>query len=65
MHRLDQLFSIKRHEILSVYFTAGFPQLHDTLTILRTLATSGADLIEVGIPFSDPIADGPTIQESN
>lgn len=48
-----------------MYFTAGYPALHDTRTILRALQAGGADLIEIGIPFSDPIADGPTIQKSN
>jgi tryptophan synthase alpha chain len=48
-----------------VYFTAGFPTLQDTTNIMKLLDGSGADIIEVGIPFSDPVADGPTIQESN
>jgi len=51
--------------LLSVYFTAGFPQLEDTVPIIEALSESGVDLIEIGIPFSDPIADGPTIQDSN
>lgn len=50
--------------LLNIYFTAGFPKLHDTVTIIKTLEQSGADLIEIGMPYSDPMADGPTIQES-
>ena len=52
-------------KLLSVYFTAGFPNLNDTIPIIQTLEKSGVDLIEVGLPFSDPLADGPTIQESS
>jgi tryptophan synthase alpha chain len=65
MHRIDQLFATKQKNILSVYFTAGFPKLNDTLPVMQHLQDAGADLIEVGMPFSDPLADGPTIQESN
>lgn len=65
MNRIDKLFQEKKQNILSVYFTAGFPRLEDTMTIIQTLQDSGADLVEVGIPFSDPVADGPTIQDSN
>jgi tryptophan synthase alpha chain len=54
-----------KKDILSVYFTAGYPQLENTAEILRTLSFAGADVIEIGVPFSDPIADGPTIQKSN
>ncbi len=64
-NRIGQLFETKKERILSVYFTAGFPQLQDTMTIVRELQDSGADIVEVGIPYSDPVADGPTIQESN
>jgi tryptophan synthase alpha chain len=64
-NRITELFSRKQHNILSVFFTAGFPSLNDTVAIGKHLAAAGADMIEVGIPFSDPIADGPTIQESN
>lgn len=52
-------------KILSIYFTAGFPELDDTRTILRELQEHGADLVEIGLPFSDPLADGPTIQDSS
>lgn len=64
-NRIDQLFEKKRERILSVYFSAGYPNLDDTADIMKYLEESGADIIEVGIPFSDPVADGPTIQESN
>lgn len=64
MNRIDQLILDKKG-ILSVYFTAGFPSLDDTLETLINLEKSGVDLVEIGIPFSDPLADGPTIQVSN
>lgn len=65
MNRIDQLFQQRSKPVLNIYFTAGFPQLNDTRTILKSLQQAGADLIEIGIPFSDPVADGPTIQQSN
>jgi tryptophan synthase alpha chain len=65
MNRLKRLFENKTQNILSVYFTAGYPSLHDTRTIIKALADSGADMIEIGMPFSDPLADGPVIQKSN
>ena len=64
MNRIKQLFETKKKDILSIYFTAGFPHLNDTCDVIRKLEANGIDLIEVGIPFSDPMADGPTIQES-
>lgn len=64
-NRIKDLFETKKKNILSVYYTAGFPTLDSTVLIAETLEKSGADLIEIGIPYSDPIADGPTIQESN
>jgi len=64
-NRIDGVFRDKKKNILSVYFTAGFPSLNDTADILLYLQDAGADMIEIGIPFSDPMADGPTIQESN
>jgi tryptophan synthase alpha chain len=64
-NRISILFEQKQHNILSVYCTAGFPNLHDTVPILEALQKSGVDMIEIGMPFSDPIADGPTIQESS
>ncbi len=65
MSRIKEIFSRKQKNILSVFYTAGYPQLEDTLRIGKYLAGAGADIIEIGIPFSDPIADGPTIQRSN
>ncbi len=64
MNRIKQLFEKKNENILSIYFTAGFPRLNDTPAIIKELEANGIDLIEVGIPFSDPMADGPTIQDS-
>lgn len=52
-------------KLLSIYFTAGFPQLKDTVSIIQNLEKSGVDMIEIGLPFSDPLADGPTIQASS
>lgn len=52
-------------KLLSIYFTAGFPELEDTVTIIEKLQENGVDMIEIGLPFSDPLADGPTIQESS
>jgi tryptophan synthase alpha chain len=53
------------NKVLSIYFTAGFPNLTDTVPIIESLAANGVDMIEIGLPFSDPLADGPTIQESS
>lgn len=64
-NRINQLFEKKQSNILSVYFTAGFPNLNDTVEIIRELEKNGVDLIEIGMPFSDPTADGPTIQRSS
>jgi len=64
MNRINQLFESKSSRILSVYFTAGFPHLEDTTQILKALQEKGVDLVEIGIPFSDPMADGLVIQES-
>lgn len=65
MNRITKLFAEKRENIFSVYFTAGFPELNDTPVIIGELQKSGVDMIEIGIPFSDPLADGPTIQNSS
>jgi tryptophan synthase alpha chain len=65
MNRIERLFNNKKRNILSVYFTAGYPRLNDTLSIIRELDRSGADMIEIGMPFSDPVADGPVIQRSS
>jgi tryptophan synthase alpha chain len=64
-NRITKLFERKDSNILSIFYTAGFPALNDTMRIASTLEKAGADLIEIGIPFSDPVADGPTIQESS
>jgi len=65
MNRLPNIFNQKNKKLLSIYFTAGFPKLNDTVTILESLAANGADIVEIGIPYSDPLADGPVIQHSN
>lgn len=65
MNRINQLFERKNRNILSVYFTAGFPKLEDTLPTLDCLQANGVDLVEVGVPFSDPLADGVVIQNSS
>jgi tryptophan synthase alpha chain len=65
MNRIDKLFKEKTTNILSVYFTAGYPNLDSTVGIIKALSDSGADMVEIGMPFSDPIADGPVIQQSN
>jgi tryptophan synthase alpha chain len=65
MNRIEQLFKYKTQDILNIYFTAGYPNLEDTSTIIQTLANAGVDLIEVGMPYSDPLADGATIQASS
>ncbi len=68
MNRINQLFEKQKatdKKLLSIYFTAGYPNLNDTLTILKKLEDCGVDMIEIGLPFSDPLADGPTIQESS
>lgn len=65
MNRIIQLFEAKKKDILSIYFTAGFPRLEDTRLILGALQNAGADLVEIGMPYSDPVADGETIQASN
>ncbi|MCH6200872.1 tryptophan synthase subunit alpha [Aquiflexum sp. LQ15W] len=65
MNRIENLFQTKKEQVLSIYFTAGFPKLEDTLPIMQAIESAGADIIEVGVPYSDPIADGPTIQDSN
>jgi tryptophan synthase alpha chain len=64
-NRLQKLFSASPRNLLSVFYTAGYPTLNDTVVIAQALEAAGADIIEIGIPFSDPVADGPVIQESN
>jgi tryptophan synthase alpha chain len=65
INRIGKLFSDKTKNIISIYFTAGFPRLNDTIEILHALQKHGADLVEIGMPYSDPLADGPVIQQSN
>lgn len=64
-NRITELFAQKSERLLNVYFTAGFPQLTDTRLVLRGLQQAGVDLVEIGMPYSDPVADGETIQQSN
>ncbi|MEM1323261.1 MAG: tryptophan synthase subunit alpha [Bacteroidota bacterium] len=64
MNRIQALFNRKKNDVLNIYFTAGYPQLEDTTSIIQSLDKAGVDLIEVGMPYSDPLADGPTIQQS-
>ena len=63
-NRIDEAFATKK-DLLNVYFTAGYPDLGDTIRVAENLQAGGVDMLEIGIPFSDPIADGPTIQESS
>jgi tryptophan synthase alpha chain len=71
MNRIEQTLSIHGPEgtdpkkLLSIYFTAGYPELDDTAKVIKELQASGVDMIEIGLPFSDPLADGPTIQASS
>lgn len=64
MNRIKQKLS-KDKKLLSIYFTAGYPKLNDTVEILQQLEKNGVDMVEIGLPFSDPLADGPTIQKSS
>lgn len=64
MNRLTQLFQSSKKDILNIYFTAGFPERDATLPILKALHAAKVDIIEIGVPYSDPLADGPTIQNS-
>lgn len=65
MNRIQYLFEKKKKNILSVFYTAGYPKLEDTIGIAEALEQAGVDMIEIGIPFSDPVADGPVIQASS
>ncbi|MFN9116113.1 MAG: tryptophan synthase subunit alpha, partial [Bacteroidota bacterium] len=64
-NRIDELFQSKQHRVLNMYCTAGFPNADSTMPVMRALQSNGADLIELGMPYSDPLADGPVIQESS
>jgi len=65
MSRIQKLFANKNKEVLNVYFTAGYPELNSTISILKALQSNGADMVELGMPYSDPLADGPVIQASS
>lgn len=65
MSRIDDLFKEKKKGILNIYCTAGYPQLESTLPVMKALQDNGADIIELGMPYSDPLADGPVIQHSS
>ena len=66
MNRITQCFKQKaKEDILSIYFTAGYPNLNDTVSIAETLQDAGVDFLEIGFPYSDPVADGPVIQQSS
>ncbi len=64
MNRINQLFADNKKDLLSIYFCAGAPTLDGTANVIRTLAANGISMIEIGIPFSDPMADGPVIQDA-
>lgn len=64
MSRIQELFKSKQQKVLNVYYTAGYPQLNSTLQVMKALQDNGADLVELGMPYSDPLADGPVIQAS-
>jgi tryptophan synthase alpha chain len=64
MSRIQELFAKKQNKVLNVYCTAGYPQLSSTVPVMKTLQDNGADLVELGMPYSDPLADGPVIQAS-
>lgn len=65
MNRINQLFETKAKDVVSIYFTAGHPRPNTAKTIITSLEKNGIDMIEIGMPFSDPLADGPTIQHSS
>lgn len=65
MNRISKLFETKKENILSIFCTAGYPELNSLQQILIELQDTGVDMVEIGIPFSDPTADGPTIQQAN
>ena len=65
MNRLNKLFRLKKQNLLSIYFTAGYPEINTTLNIAEALEKAGVDFLEIGFPYSDPVADGPVIQHSS
>ena len=65
MNSIQKIFQEKDRNLLSIYFTCGYPELNDTNTVIEALEKNNVDFIEVGLPYSDPLADGPTIQDSS
>ena len=65
MNRLDKLFADKKNNVLNIYCTAGYPQLNSISEVIEALQKNGADIIEIGMPYSDPLADGEVIQQSS
>jgi len=65
MNRLNQLFESKKDNLLSIYFTAGYPEHNTTVAIAEALEKAGVDFLEIGFPYSDPVADGPAVQHSS
>lgn len=65
MNRIDKVFKEAKGPVLNIYATAGYPTLEDTMTVVKALSEGGADIIEIGMPYSDPVADGETIQMAN
>jgi tryptophan synthase alpha chain len=65
MSRIEELFERKKQDVLNIYFTAGFPELDSTVLVMKSIQDAGADMIEIGMPYSDPLADGPVIQSSS
>jgi tryptophan synthase alpha chain len=65
MSRIKDIFQRKGRNVLNVYCTAGYPQLNSTIEVMKALQDNGADIIELGMPYSDPLADGPVIQQSS
>ena len=63
--RIEKLFQSKQKNVLNIYCTAGYPQLHSTIEVMKALQENGVDIIELGMPYSDPLADGAVIQQSN
>lgn len=64
-NRITELFQNKNNNVLNIYFTAGYPKIEDTVTVLKSLQKAGVDMVEIGIPYSDPVGDGPVIQQSS
>lgn len=65
MNKINQLFQTKKKNILSIFFTAGYPTVNSASTITKSLESKGVDMVEIGMPYSDPLADGPIIQQSS